>query len=85
MERTSKVAITKIVKSYYDDGTQGPQPGLKHLLPLSAFDLMRHKITHKWCLTERTSCLCNACLFSNLLLTLLLSMLCKTLGLTLVQ
>lgn len=52
------MAIIKIIKSYYDDGTQGPQPGLKHLLPLSGFNLMRHKITHKWCLTERASCLC---------------------------
>lgn len=52
------MAIIKITKSYYDDGTQGPQPGLKHLLPLSGFNLMRHKITHKWCLTERASCLC---------------------------
>lgn len=69
------MAIIKIVKFCYDDGTQGLQPGLKHLLPLPAFNLMGHKITHKWCLTERTSCLYNACLFSNLLLTLPLSVL----------
>lgn len=29
--------------------------------------LKRHKIAQKWCLTKRTCCLCNACLFSNVL------------------